>query len=412
MNLKNLLSGIAVAIDDALDPAALTSDDRDRNGDVIVEILERLEQESNVVFYRASAMPPEDTWPHLLQSASFILLDWKLWPNGAHELEKIIVEAYGRFLKHARDYLVPVFIFTNENTEDVVAKLPKNIYRKDTSDRSFVFIQTKEQLLSDASPVIGPVQEWMRMNPSVYALKTWDHVVRVARNDLFGSMYAKNPNWPKVFWGAYRDDGVDPSLSLTQLINDSLRSRIQAGAFENDILTDLGASNSRVPVEDLRSLIGATAFQDKVPEDEIRCGDLFKKAKGKFLLNIRPDCDCIPRGDPRVDPIARLNAVDLYCIEGKKMRPSELREEYRHKGGNFAERDDQGIVFAAAQGTAIRFKFKKLCIKRFGDLKERRIGRLLHPYLTRIQQRYALYLQRQGLPRIPKEAIPFPPGDG
>lgn len=132
-------------------------------------------------------------------------------------------------------------------------------------------------------------------------------------------------------------------------------------------------------------------------DDDIRCGDLFKLPKGKYLLNIRADCDCVPRDGLRRDD------VELYCIKGEKMRQSEVAHAY--EGGHFRERRDQSIVFAATGGKSIRFRFKNLRVKAFGTLKEQRIGRVLHPYLTRIQQRYALYLQRQGLPSVPAGAV-------
>ena len=58
---------------------------------------------------------------------------------------------------------------------------------------------------------------------------------------------------------------------------------------------------------------------------------------------------------------------------------------------------------------SVQFDFRKFRVQKFSELKDQRIGRLLHPYLTRIQQRFGLYLQRQGLPRIPEAAIPPEP---
>jgi hypothetical protein len=52
-----------------------------------------------------------------------------------------------------------------------------------------------------------------------------------------------------------------------------------------------------------------------------------------------------------------------------------------------------------------RYEFKNLTIKKWSEIKSSRIGRLLPPHITRIQQRYALYMQRQGLPRTPEKAI-------
>ena len=405
MDLKDLMSGIAVVIDDKIgnaDPVAANGDVGD--DDPITEIVSRLEREWNLPFYRTDRMPPRDMWPNLLQSASFILLDWKLWPTGASQLEHAGIEENVRFLEQAKDYFVPVFIFTNEDPEDVKDKLPATIYRSESQEKSFVFIQAKGELLSNESLDLGALERWMKGNASVYALKTWEQVFRAARRDLFGSMYARNPDWPRVFWSTYERDGVDPSSSLTQLINDSLRGRMHTTAFEEDILADSHSETSRVPKAHLRELIGETVFQRVGLEDQIRCGDLFKQPRGKFLLNIRSDCDCIPRN------VSGRDEVDLYCIEGKRVSESDLCKEYRN--GHFSERVDESIVFAAFETRSIRFKFNTFRVEKFEKLKERRIGRLLHPYLTRIQQRYALFLQRQGLPRIPEAAIGIPETKG
>ena len=397
MDLKDLMSGIAVVIDDRIDDANTVANDDGGSNDLIIEIVNQFEREWNLPFYRTDRLPPRDVWPNLLQSASFILLDWKLWPSGASHLEREGIEENVRFLEQAKNYFVPVFIFTNESPDDVENALPEAIYRSGSPEKNFVFIQAKGELLSNDSLELGAVERWMKGNASVYALKTWDRVFRDAKKDLFGSMYAKSPDWPRVFWRAYKDDGVDPSFSLTQLINDGLWGRMRTTAFEAEILADFHSETSRVPMDDLRALIRETNFQSTKPEDRIRCGDLFRQPKGKFLLNIRPDCDCIPRD------VSGLDEIDLYCIEGKKMSESDLRKGYHN--GHFNERINESIVFAAIEGKGVRFRFNTLRIEKFGDLKERRIGRLLHPYLTRIQQRYALFLQRQGLPRIPEAAI-------
>ena len=114
----------------------------------------------------------------------------------------------------------------------------------------------------------------------------------------------------------------------------------------------------------------------------------------------RPDCDCIVRDGGHPDEI------QLYCIEGKKESEPRLRKQFDEKYGHFTEGVSYAIAFSVVKGKSIRFRFQKLEVVKYGDLKSKRIGRLLHPYLTRIQQRYGLFLQRQGLPRIPVEAVP------
>ena len=392
MDLKSLLSGIAVVIDDAIEDGTTDEDGAARNPDPIVQIVKRIGQEWDLPFYKVNEMPPEGTWPNLLQAASFILLDWRLWPRGASQLEQAGIKKNIRFLEQAKDYFVPVFIFTNESPDDIENELPEAICREGAP----VFIQNKESLLSGDSLNFSAIDLWIKQNASVYTLKTWEQAFHAAKKELFSSMYTRSPDWPKVFWEAYKADGVDPSSSLTHLINDSLRGRMRTNAFEAKIFVP---SDSEVLGKDLRALIGETSFrsQKTLPKDEIRCGDLFKQPQGKFLLNLKPDCDCVPRQ-------GTVDEVELYCIEGKKMRDSELHEKYQE--GHFVERVWESVAFSIYDGKSIRFDLRKLSVKKFSELENERIGRLLHPYLTRIQQRFALYLQRQGLPRIPEAAVP------
>ena len=115
---------------------------------------------------------------------------------------------------------------------------------------------------------------------------------------------------------------------------------------------------------------------------------MFQLPKQKFLLNLRPDCDCVPRNGQEG------REMELYCIEGKKMRDSELEQQYEQ--GHFTERVWEQVVFSVHEAKSVRFDFRKLRIEKFYCLREKRIGRLLHPYLTRIQQRFGQYLAAAG----------------
>ena len=399
MELKDLMSGIGVVIDDNVSSADRDRGDPKTHGDPIDEIVEQIEDEWELACYTTSKMPADGTWPGLLRSASFILLDWKLWPSGSSELEKVGIHRHIQFLRAAKDYFVPVLIFTNESGEEVASNLPDDIYQDRSSQKSFVFVRNKTSLLTGGSVNFSDIEQWIRQNASVYALKTWEKVFHSARQELFGSMYRRSPDWPRVFWKAYEDDGVDPSSSLTHLINDNLLGRMRMGEFDQEIL---GAPHPEVPKEELQALIGEASFrpQETLTEDEIACGDMFRLSKGKFLLNVLPDCDCVPRNGQE------SGEIRLYCIEGKKMRERDLEQQY--EAGHFAEKVWEHVIFSVHEGRSVRFDFRRLRIEEFRSLREKRIGRLLHPYLTRIQQRFGLYLQRQGLPRIPEDAVRTP----
>ena len=404
MDTKELMSGIAVVIDDALfDDQPGRVGQAITGGDRIRQIVDWFEREWKLPFVKSTSLPDAPQWPNLLRAASFVLLDWRLWPPGAEELKRQTIKEVIQFLASAKENLVPVLIFTNEDPEVVKGHLPPDLYSDPAEGESFVFVGRKNDVWSDESVEIAILEAWIYKNASVYALKTWEQVVGSAKSELFQAMCARSMNWPRVFWNAYVTDGAEPSASLTNLINDSLRGRMRADAFKAE---HLRGEFGDVSNGDLRNLIAETSFRLKefLPPDEVRCGDLYQETGRKYWLNVRPDCDCIPRDGNDV------GEIDLYCVEGRKLRPGDLRK--RFKNGHFEERVFESVAFAIFEGSSLVFNFKQLRVMKFSDAREIRVGRLLHPYLTRVQQRYALYVQRQALPRVPDAAIPPPPQGG
>lgn len=201
MEVRELLAGIAVVIDDALGDGTGSANSSDR----ITQIVKQIEDEWNLPMYKTDSIPPENTWPNLLQAASFILLDWQLWPSRVgSELEKEGIRKNIKFLEKVKNYLVPVFIFTNESTEDIEDSLSGNLYTKSSPESNFIFIRKKIEIVKDEKVDFGAIDTWIESNASVYSLKTWDQTYHAARKSLFSSMYAGNPDWPKIFWEEYK----------------------------------------------------------------------------------------------------------------------------------------------------------------------------------------------------------------
>ena len=404
MDIKDLMSGIAVVIDDAYGKDG-SADKKDK----IFELVKSIENKWKIPFYKTHEIPSDEIGNNLLQSASFILLDWKLWPSSATDLERDGIENNISFLKQAKDYFVPVFIFTNESEDDITDKISE-LYDKDNPERNFIFIKNKTEL---ASGISKPIKDWLQGNASVYTLKTWEQTFYKAKRNLFSSMYDKSPDWPKVFWKAYEDDGVAPSSSMTRLINDSVLGRMETGLFEEEYLS---SCVSNISSTEIKSIITEASFVQKenLSVNELRAGDLFKQSQGRYLLNIRPDCDCVPRSNDQEDielyciKGERIEDIELYCIKGERIGPSEIKKLYDK--GSFNERVSESIVFAGHDNKTIKFNFKELRWAKYSEIKDQHVGRLIHPHITRIQQRYSAYLQRQGLPRIPREAIEIADG--
>ena len=384
MEVEGLFAGIAVVIDDRLE-----SEEPGVPRDRIVEIVRLLKREWKLPCYETPGLPPENLWPGLLRSASFVLLDWQLWPPGASEVEAEVAPVRDRFLQRAQEYFVPVFVFTNASEDVVREALPAG-----ASSRAPVFIQSKASLLSGESLDLSVLKTWLERDATVYVLKTWERELQEAKKELFASLYSKKTDWPKVFWKSFEQDDVDPGRALMELINENLRGRMRTSVLEAGSFAGRGDEPT---MEELQALIGEASCRSDLPEDEIRCGDLFQTSESRFLLNLRPDCDCVPRDGQRLD------RVRLHCIEGQSVDNAELAEQYSR--GHFEERVWEYVAFAVCNGRSVRFSFDKLKMKRFAEIRAQRIGRLLHPYLTRVQQRFAWYSQRQGLPRIPEAAL-------
>lgn len=99
--------------------------------------------------------------------------------------------------------------------------------------------------------------------------------------------------------------------------------------------------------------------------------------------------------------------INLYLLAGSKLSEGKSKRSFNKRYGHFKETDTNAIIFPVHDGKTIDFRFKDIEIKPWKEFRDKRIGRLLPPhiYICRIQQRYALYMQRTGLPRVPKEAI-------
>ena len=407
MDASKLLSGIAVVIDDAITSVPDTSEASDEE-DLIIRIIDWFETEWKTPFVKQTSLPSDDVWPNLLSAASFVLLDWCFWGSGSEELRQHMIEDIKRFLISARQNLVPVFILTNEAPDDVKVELnnlSNDVYDESSASSNFVFVEQKSKFWSQNSVNLQNFETWVYGNASVYTLKTWDRVLEEARSELFEAMCQRSIDWPRVFWETYKTDGAAPSVSLTNMINDSLRGRMRVDAFEAKHLESQARHVSR---KELRQLIMETSFRSGgLSNDEVRCGDLFRGNNAReFWLNLRPDCDCIPRDNGKVENI------DVYCIKGDKLSDTEENEKFRKEYGNFEEYISNSFVFGVVdengESKSVLFRFKKLQVMKYSQLRDKRVGRLLHPYITRVQQRYAWYLQRQGLPRIPADAVGDP----
>lgn len=379
-DIKELFSGIGVVIDEKINEETRTP-----NG--IQKIIASL-KENHIPLLEYQELP--DELIKQFHSISFLILDWNL--SGTDIIPEATINDNIAFLKELRNVCyVPVFIFSDENIHDIeVALETHNInIAKDP-----IFIKKKNEV-DTADKLFAEITDWLKKTPPAYLLKEWEKVNREAKTEMIWSLTDTHPAWPQILKKNIDNDGGDKDYDLLNLLQNNLSYRINLIKLDDDILSQ--ETIGKITKEDLRNILECERFisNDKLPDYPF-AGDVYLK-ENTYYINIRPDCDII------------REQKDLYLLKGvfideSNINKQESDENIPFVNGEFIEKKNCSYV-AFIQGKIMKISYRKLCIDKWNHLKTCRIGRLLPPYISKIQQQYAAYLQRQGLPSIPNEAI-------
>lgn len=423
MDIKDLFKGVAVVIDDEIY-------DNDKEIFKIVELLEN----ENIPLLKYNDIPDENITSNF-NNLSFILLDWELTPSISVSTEGSIsgttettilkpqIDTLGKknveFIKKIKTVtFAPIFIFSHLDPGGIIEKLvDAGLYERDKSN--YIFIKNKNELIKD-DKLFQEIGEWLRQTPSIYVLKEWEKSLNEAKTKLFWDFYGINHKWPSVLQKTFTDDGSDVNYELGNFIFKNIMARTEPIKFDEEILK-LGDID--LTKDEIRKVLEAERFlkQDSLPDLPFT-GDLFKvykyelseeaiSEKELYYLNIRPDCDIVRNSNP-----------ELYCLECEIIDETKINstksDQIVFDKGTFIEKTVNAYLPFADNGKIFRINFKVLKILKWNqelfpkqksgikrNFKQTRIGRILPPYITAIQQKYSFYLQRQGLPAIPEKAI-------
>jgi hypothetical protein len=404
MNLKDLFQGIAVVIDDEI---------YDKNAN-IGRILEQI-TDANIPILQYKKLPNTEDIKHFT-SISFCLLDWELLKESTHDKDIIEgikypsatqVDEYA-VLEFIRIFIdkcfCPIFIFSNLGIDYIRGKLETSeLYFPDRPNR--ILIKSKKDII-DERGLFDEIEKWLTENPSMYVLKKWQYEYKKSEIIFFNDFQRFSPYWPNILWDTFTKDDNNKdmyqSFELSELLMRNIHSRMQPFEFCKRVFLNKSYS-SKVDKHELRKILEGERFLPiaNLHETDIGTGDLFKETIAnddvKYWLNIRAQCDLL-----------RCNCkdkIELYCLEGRPLNEEDIKKPYNKKYGNFNERINNAIIPFIDDEKIVEFLFKDITIKKWGEIKDKRVGRILPPYINSIQQRYSLYFQRQGLPRIPEEAI-------
>lgn len=388
MDMEKLFSGIAVIIDDEI----ATESANIRN------ILKQLD-DKNIPYLKYDKLPKDDIVSNL-KNVAFILLDWQLSeidipgvriPDDFQLREN---EEKINFLKKVRDNcFCPVFIFTNASVDQIEVILEEQgLYSKDKC--SMFLIKPKNAFSSDDS-LFPILTDWLNDNPPMYLLKNWDFSYNDAKTKLFIDFQKRSPSWPKYLWQTYEKDEANPSVEFVEFISRSIMAQVYPFNLDKNIFR---STSKDVDSTELTACLERQYFiNNQFLDEKLSTGDVFKIAGDsvEYYVNIRPECDMIARDSSVAEEI------EMYLLIGKELNKHDMKEKFLSKTGTFNDIEKNFTIFPICEGKCLHFDFKSLKIMKCSELKDKRVGRILSPHINRLQMKYASYLQRPGLPRIP-----------
>jgi len=394
MNIEELFAGIGVVIDDKV----FSSNDQE---DRIITIVQELENVRKFPLVKYADLPDDGVLAKLT-NVSFLLLDWEIEPKREElgedapnvqlgtalraENERRVIEIVQKTLKNS---LVPVFIFSNQNIGSINQKLTNAGV---DLTKSQVFIKSKAELTDDGA-LFQKIGEWVDGVSGVYVAKAWDNAFNKAKNQFFAELANNTSHWPKALFNAAMIDSTEPEEEITQAISQNVISRMLPIEIKQEQIDKDTVAPSK---EEVLGIMRGQFFLEKVSDASL-VGDFYKKS-GRYYMNIRPTCDCV-EGRETSDGM-------IYLLRCSNLTDGQVSKSYLKGDGHFEETVRCAVVGPLYENKFYRIDFSKICVQEYSQWKDKKVGRILPPIINHITERYSLYVQRQALPRIPKEVIP------
>lgn len=406
------LNGIAVFIDDEID-------DETSNA---YKLKQQIDDKKIPVLTRLDLPDDVDTFANHIHDASFVIVDWKfsnlgeeITTAGGRVPEAVKEKDEEAIINFIRQLLTntycPIFIFSNEETSDIKRSLiSAGITNIEQHPR--IFIAAKTDLLD--GKLFDEINRWFTKNPIVYTLKTWDTVAKKAKKQIFTDLENKHISWPLVLWKSFKSDGGVPSIELSQILSALFSNTvIHSCNFDEQYLN---TDNAMPPdQQDIRKVLEGTRFVSLDIATKPAPGDLFgatdSKGNWTYYVNIRAQCSTLREAKPC-----------LYCVSGKEVTNERLStNEISFKNGELLSKKHFIYVPFVHGNRILEFDCRKFLILRYKpstatvetvanspvncQIIASRIGRILPPYITNIQQTLSSFIVREGVPAIPEEAI-------
>ncbi len=447
MNVVELFKGVAVIIDDQVD--ILDSE---------IYKIKNMIMEKKIPVLTFPTIPEED-FISSFYGISFIILDWDFTAlsekdaNYEYDLgERVNVgDTYeaetntriiGFIKRIINELFIPIYIFSGKPSEEIEKCLEKNNLWDSQKNR--IFVIQKNEIKNDQI-LFDKLEEWTKRIPSVYVLKNWNAEIQKAKNLMFNELYSFSPEWPAIIWNSMVNDCKEFKQEYGDFLTRSIVSRIEKFEFEEEIIkANIEKSEggySSVSREELKKVFQGERFIKYMKEKpkQSYTGDLFKDENGNYKLNISAQCSIARSKNPSLllvegkacsfDDITKDNirfSEEKLCIGSEKefliadikgicMDEEKLDSlngdiinyagKTRYLNGTILEKEPELILSCVDDQDVIKFNLSKISVEKYNSIEKQRVGRVLPPYITRIQQKSANFLVREGVMPIPAEFI-------
>jgi hypothetical protein len=337
-----------------------------------------------------------EAWFEHWQSLAFVVLDWDLSPGssgreGGSTLSHFERQKLFAFLDSLmKRIFCPIFVISAEDTGDIRRQLQEHSEFLNASGEldARIAVFPKDVLMER---IVHHLEGWVAGSPAMSALKAWEREHDAAKNRLFIDLNATDAAWPVYVWRSANDDEIDPAYELASVISSNLLNRINPVSFD---VNAISSYSGQISGASMRKVFQGRTVVDgsRLSERMVFPGDLFRltdAVEPEVWMNVSPVCQTV----------GRAQAPRLHLLRGTP-QPTPTSK------GKFTELDRLGkgpnkvLIHTLLNETPYLFSFGEAQIVEWEAVKEQRVGRLLPPFITRVQQMHAAYIQSEGLPKV------------
>lgn len=250
-------------------------------------------------------------------------------------------------------------------------------------------------LQKDAEDLLPRLEKLVAEDPILSTLRVWEQQYQLAKNRMFIDLDVLGTDWLVYILAAAREDGTDGGQELVNSLYGNLQHRVDPVAFDLSLLTSAALPDDG---EAQRKVIHGRSvlLEERLYKSTIMPGDFFKKWRKSdpddaIWINITPACYTVRS---RTKSEVRLHLIRGVPepVQGTQ-KPESLRRKREHEARS-------ATVDVLYDGKAYKFDFATLETFSWSTISKYRLGRLLAPYITDVQQRHAIYLTSAGLPAV------------